>query len=115
MGLFSKTTEIAEFNFEGHKIKVENWYRLLPMKSEASLSVDGKRIASSTKWSHFNPDVPVFQVQNISEHLQSIDVFVIGAFKIKFAVNINGETAYRDEISAADALQKKYLGNGLAE
>lgn len=111
MGAFSKTTKVVELDYKGHQIEVKNWWRAFPMQSEASLSVDGTILATNQKFSHPNPDKPIFQVLDVSDSIQSIDVFMIGVFEIKFAVSVNGENIYREDISYADMLQRKYLGD----
>ena len=110
MGLFSKTYSIGQFEFGGHQVEIVNWYRMLPTQSEMSFSIDGDIIAKTRKLSHLNPNEPVFQLFDVSGKIKQIEVFVIGATRIKFSARINDEIVYRDNITYADRLQKNTWG-----
>ena len=111
MSLFSKTYTTAKFEFDGHQFDIENWYRILPPQSEMTFLIDGHIKGKTRKLSHLDPNEPVFQLFDFSEKINTIEVFVIGMTKIKFAVKINGEVVYQDNTTAADKWQEKVLGS----
>ena len=111
MGLLSKTYTTAKFEYGGHQFDLENWYRVLPPQSEMTFSIDGRIKGKTRKFSQLDPNEPVFQIFDFSEKIETIEVFVIGMTRIKFSVKINGEVVYRDDITAADQWQEKFLGS----
>ncbi|MGB0907993.1 MAG: hypothetical protein ACPGVT_10910 [Maricaulaceae bacterium] len=80
---------------------------MFPLEAKATLDVDGARLATNTSVTHLNPNVPLISVQNISDDIHSIDVFIIGVFSIKAAISVNGDIMHQDNISSADRMQAK--------
>jgi len=87
---------------------------MVPLKTLATLAVDGNVIASSHKLTHADPNVPLLSVTNVSGTIQSLEVFVIGITSVKVAISVNDDFVYKDKIGLLDKLQLKlYGGKGI--
>lgn len=109
MGIFKSTILRAHINVKGHDIVFNNSWSLLPYKSKATLEVDGVERAMSTKMLHPNPNIPLFDLQDISPEIESLQVFFIGVLSVKACIVVNGEIVYRDGIDSLDKLQARFF------
>ena len=107
MGIFKPTILKAHVKYKGHDIIFRNSWQMLPFKSKETLEVDGVVKASSSKMEHLNPHEPIFSLNKVAPDLESIDVFLIGVFKVKASIVVNGEVLHQDEIDAFDKIQAK--------
>ena len=105
MGLFKPTVLTANATYNGHDIVFRNSWQMFPFKSKETLEVDGVEYASSSKMSHFNPHEPLFSLKNVVPEIEIIEVFIIGVFKVKASIIVNGEVIYQGEIDSFDKVQ----------
>lgn len=108
MGFFNYTSHSATAHFEGHKITVENAWKLLPPKTFAALSVDDVEVARSTDFALPTPHVAQLVAKDISDSIKTVDVFFAGVSSIKISIVVNGEVIQKDELSAADEMHVRY-------
>ena len=108
MGLFKYTKNYAVAQFEGHLIKVENFWKVLPPKSHATLSVDDVEVARDTGFTMPTPHAPQMTATDVSESIKSIEVFFAGVFSIKISIVVNGEVIQKDDLSTLDELHVRY-------
>ncbi len=83
---------------------------MFPLESKATLLIDGSEVDVSRELLVYNPNKPMLRAINITENIQSVEVFVIGVFRIKIAIFVNGEPVYQEAISWADKMQIKLFG-----
>mgnify|MGYP006878874657 FL=1 len=89
-----------EMVFGDHAILVTNWWDW-NMTGSADLYIDGQLLDQSTE---MLPDTkkPMLKHDGFSESIQSIEVFVAGAFSVKISVLVNGESIYSDRLNIVD-------------
>jgi len=109
MGIFKPTRMRAHVNVKGHDFVFNNSWTVVPYKSKATLEVDGVERAMSTKMLHPNPNIPLFDLYDISPEIESLQVFFIGVLSVKACIVVNGEIVYRDGIDALDKLQARFF------
>jgi hypothetical protein len=107
MGLFKRTVEKASVEHLGHQISIENYWQLIPFRSEAHLYIDGELRETNKEPFHLNPNTPLMSLKNISDSIERLDIHIIGVWSIKFAIYINDELVYRDPIDWWDKQQNK--------
>lgn len=107
MGVLKPTILEARAKYKEHEIVFTNSWSLFPYKSKATLEVDKIEIAATDKMSHMNPNIPLFSLDNISPEIHSIKVFIIGVFRVKASISINGEIVYHDNIDELDKMQAR--------
>jgi hypothetical protein len=111
MGIFRSTNLNAIVNFNDHKIVFQNSWKLFPLKSKATLELDGVLLAESNEITHLNPHIPLFDLEDVAPDIDSLQVFFIGVFSVKACIFVNGEEVYRDKISGIDKLQARVFEN----
>ena len=96
-----------EMVFGDHAILVTNWWDW-NMTGSADLYIDGQHLDQSTE---MLPDTKkrMLKHNGFSESIQSIEVFVAGAFSVKISVLVNGEIIFNDPLNVIDKflLRKK--------
>ena len=106
-GMEKKNLKKWEMVFGDHTILITNWWNW-NMTGSADLYIDGQHLDQSTE---MLPDTkkPMLKHNGFSESIQSIEVFVAGAFSVKISVLVNGETIFNDPLNVIDKflLRKK--------
>ena len=97
-----KSLKKWEIAFEEHIILVTNWWDW-DMTGSADLYVDGQHLDQNNE---MLPDAkkPMLKCEGFSESIQSIEVFVAGAFSVKISVLVNGESIHCDPLNMFDRL-----------
>jgi len=109
MGFFKYTRNAAVADFEGHLIRVENAWKMLPPKSLATLSVDGVELDRDASFAFPTPNVAQLKAVNVSEKIRTIDVFFAGVFSIKISIVVNdGELIQKDELTRLDEMHVRH-------
>ena len=55
-----------------------------------------------------NPQTPILKVTNVSETIQTIEVYSGGAFRRKLSIMIDGKNVFQDKLNGIDRLFQKY-------
>ena len=89
-------------------IKVSNWWSLKggELVGAADLYIDGVAKDQNTSLVP-NPHKPLLSAFDISETMQSVEVFAAGVFKVKVSILVNGEVVLREDLSWIDRLFNK--------
>lgn len=93
---------------DGTTIKVSNWWSLKggELVGAADLYIDGVAKDQNTSLVP-NPHKPLLSAVDISETMQSVEVFAAGVFKVKVSILVNGEVVLREDLSWIDRLFNK--------
>lgn len=82
---------------------------MLPLESKATLLIDGSEVDVSRKTTNYNPNKVQLRATDVTKDIRYIEVFFIGAFRIKIAIFVNGEPVFEEPISWADKMHAKFF------
>ena len=105
-------------NHLGYKITVTSWFSWNGHVG-TELLVDGhlfdKKEIFQVKeenidevFEFMNPQTPILKVTNVSEAIQTIEVYSGGAFRRKLSIMIDGKNVFQDKLNGIDRLFQKY-------
>ena len=99
----SKKSLVWSIKYKSHQIEIKSKYDFTvnPPKGSGNLLVDKNSISS---WGLLLPlpDKPFVCVSNISEEIQSIEIYGAGAFRTKLSIKVNDEFIYQDNLNIID-------------
>ena len=82
-------------NFNGKTIKVSNWWDWR-MKGSADLYLDDEHLDKNTDINVLvSPRKAILSSYEVSDEIESIEVFAAGAFKIKISIKVNAAYGWR--------------------
>ena len=85
--------EERTIDFNGKVIKVSNWWNW-KLQGAADLYLDGEHLdQNKAKFAHGQLFLSKY---NISDDIESIEVYVSFLFKLKFKILVNGSIIYQD-------------------
>ena len=99
----SKKSLVWSIKYKSHQIEIKNKYDFTvnPPTGSGNLLVDNNSISS---WGLLLPlpNKPFVCVSDISEEIQSIEIYGAGAFRTKLSIKVNDEFIYQDNLNIID-------------
>ena len=99
----SKKSLVWSIKYKSHQIEIKSKYdfTLNPPTGSGNLLVDNNSISS---WGLLLPlpNKPFVCVSDISEEIQSIEIYGAGAFRTKLSIKVNDEFIYQDNLNIID-------------
>ena len=95
--------------FDGRIIKVSNWWDW-NMKGSTDLYLDNEHLDKNTNINVLiSPRKAILSSHEVSDEIESIEVFAAGAFKIKISIKVNGEMVLAEKLSLMDRFANIFL------
>ncbi len=94
-------------DFNGKIIKVSNWWNW-EGKCSADLYLDNKHLDQNTNI-FVNPNKAMLSKSEVSEDIESIEVFAAGFLSIKLSIMVNGVVVLQDKLSLLDRFAKSFF------